>query len=451
MNTKYNRASKSNVFKYAFGGIGSNIAFMAVMMYLTFFYTDIFGISAMATATLMLTSRLVDAITDPLMGMLADRTKSRFGKFRPYVIFGAPVLGLSMILLFMAPDVSPTMKLVYAYITYIFYSLASTVVNISYHALTPVMTNDPNQRTSIAILKQIMALPANMFVQALTLPIVAFFGNDANAWTIYGVISAVLLTGSFWVSAWGAKSADVSTATVEHTKAIPFSTQMNLIVKNKPLLMLLIASLTDLIAGAMAMGVNMYFFIYVLGRVDLVPLVGMMSILPPLLIMPFLPKLSEKFGKKNIYLAGTVLVIIPLFALLFVPATNIPLIMGLLLMNTLFSAIPMAMSWAMIPDCVEYGEWKTNMRGEGTVSSTLTFVNKFGMAIGGALVGLILGIVGYMPNQDQTPAVLQSITILKFGAPILGYICSLVSMSFYNINNDFFKKMTTEIAARKVD
>ena len=138
MNQKYEKAKFSDVFKYSFGGLGSNLAFFLVMSFLTFFYTDIFGISSYVVATLMLISRFIDAFTDPIMGMLGDNTRSKMGKYRPWIIFGAPVLGVLIFLLFTAPEMSPTMKVVYAYVIYILYSLASTVVNIPYHALTPV-------------------------------------------------------------------------------------------------------------------------------------------------------------------------------------------------------------------------------------------------------------------------------------------------------------------------
>ena len=144
MEKRYARASFGDIFKYSFGGIGSNLAFFLVLSYLTYFYTDIFGIDTRIVAGLMLISRLIDAFTDPLMGILADHTHSRMGRYRPWIIFGAPGLGITMFLLFTAPELSPTLKIVYVYIIYIVYSLVSTVVNIPYHSLTPVLSEDPD-------------------------------------------------------------------------------------------------------------------------------------------------------------------------------------------------------------------------------------------------------------------------------------------------------------------
>lgn len=181
MNQKYEKAKFSDVLKYSFGGMGSNLAFFLVMSYLTFFYTDIFGISSYVVATLMLVSRFIDAFTDPIMGMLGDNTRSKMGKYRPWIIFGAPVLGLLVFLLFTAPEMSATMKVVYAYVIYILYSLASTVVNIPYHALTPVISKDPQQRTVIVTWKQGMGTVSQFIITILALPLVELFGEENRA------------------------------------------------------------------------------------------------------------------------------------------------------------------------------------------------------------------------------------------------------------------------------
>ena len=208
MNQKYEKAKFSDVFKYSFGGLGSNLAFFLVMSFLTFFYTDIFGISSYVVATLMLISRFIDAFTDPIMGMLGDNTRSKMGKYRPWIIFGAPVLGVLIFLLFTAPEMSPTMKVVYAYVIYILYSLASTVVNIPYHALTPVLSEDPQQRTEIVAWKQGMGTVSQFVITILALPLVELFGGGKQGWALYGALIGIMTTVSFWICAWGGKKYD---------------------------------------------------------------------------------------------------------------------------------------------------------------------------------------------------------------------------------------------------
>ena len=191
METKYAKAKFLDVFKYSFGGLGSNLAFFLVMSYLTFFYTDIFGISSMVVSGLMLISRFIDAFTDPIMGMLGDHTRSKMGKYRPWIIWGAPVLGFLIFLLFTAPDLSPNMKVVYVYVVYIAYSLASTVVNIPYHSLTPVMSQDPYQRTVIVSWKQGMGTVSQFIITIMALPLVEAFGGGKQGWAIYGALIGI--------------------------------------------------------------------------------------------------------------------------------------------------------------------------------------------------------------------------------------------------------------------
>ena len=162
MSREPRRATASEIFRYAFGGLGSNVAYILMMSYLTYYMTDVFGISAYAISGLMLAARIIDAVTDPMMGMIADRTRSKLGRFRPYLIFGAPVLGFTIYLLFCSPNIPESGKVFYAYLMYILYSLASTVCNIPYHALTPIMTNDAAQRTTVVTAKQSMNVPSSL-------------------------------------------------------------------------------------------------------------------------------------------------------------------------------------------------------------------------------------------------------------------------------------------------
>lgn len=440
------RANKSEIVRYAFGGLGSNVAYILMMSYLTYYMTDIFGISAFAISGLMLVARIIDAVTDPLMGMISDRTRSRFGRYRPYLIFGAPVLGLTIYLLFCSPNLSDSAKVIYAYIMYIAYSLASTVCNIPYHALTPVMSDDPTQRTSIATAKQSMSVPSSLFVGVLALPMVSMFGDGQVGWRRYGLFVAVITVAAFWICAWGAKKKDTMDIVPKQTETIPLKKQLSLIFQNKPLLMLLIASSTDQFASAAASAVNVYYFQYYLGRKDLVAVVSLYSVIANLCMYFIIPVLSKKLGKKRLYMTCTITICIPYLILFLLPSTAVNGIIVLTVLCGAIATITGTLGWAMLPDCVEYGEWKTGIRGEGTVSSSMTFGNKVGMALGGSVTGILLGVFGYVAGQDQTPAVLEAIKAMKFLFPIAGYICSIISMSFYVLTEKYFKQILEDLS-----
>ncbi|MDY2945166.1 MAG: MFS transporter [Lachnospiraceae bacterium] len=446
MSREPRRATASEIFRYAFGGLGSNVAYILMMSYLTYYMTDVFGISAYAISGLMLAARIIDAVTDPMMGMIADRTRSKLGRFRPYLIFGAPVLGFTIYLLFCSPNIPESGKVFYAYLMYILYSLASTVCNIPYHALTPVMTDDAAQRTTVVTAKQSMSVPSSLFVGVLALPMVSFFGDGVVGWRRYGLFVAVITVVAFWICAWGARKKDTMDVVPETEKKIPFLTQLSLIFHNKPLLMLLIAFSTDQLAGAAASAVNVYYFQYYLGRKDLVAPVAMIGVVVNIAVFFLIPFLSKRAGKKRLYMTSTVLVCIPYTILYFLPQNDLVLIITLISVSGGLATITGTLGWAMLPDCVEYGEWRTGVRGEGTISSSLTFANKLGMAIGGSLTGIILGYFGYAAGQEQTVQTLEAIKAMKFLFPVAGYICSIVSMSFYVITEKYYAQIMDDLS-----
>lgn len=447
-NKQYQRAKFLDIFKYSFGGLGSNLAFILVMSYLTFFYTDIFGIDSFVVSFLMLISRFIDAFTDPLMGILGDHTRTRLGRFRPWIIWGAPVLGLLIFLLFTAPDLSPTMKIVYAYVVYIAYSLASTVVNIPYHALTPVLSQDPQQRTVIVSWKQGMGIVSQFIITILALPLVEAFGGGKQGWAIYGALIGILTTASFWLCAWGGKPYDVCDMTETKKEPVNFFKDLKLLVKNKPMLMLMIAFGTDVLANATCSAVNMYYFKYVLGREDLVPVVASVTLWTGIVAIPLLPLLTKWLGKKKLYWLGSAFSILPLAVMWIRPTAGAALLMTMMGVFGFISKIPSTLGWAMLPECSDFGEWKFGQRADGLMSSSLTFINKFGMAIGGFIASFFLGLVGYVPNVEQTPAALNMIVFLRFGMPILGYVASLISMHFYEITTEKYEELRKDLDAR---
>lgn len=443
----YKKAGKLDIIKYGFGGIGSNMPFMLAMSYLTFFYTDIFGISSIAVAGLMMVARLIDAFTDPIMGMIGDRTRCKLGRFRPWIIFGAPVLGFSMFLIFFAPNLEPGAKLLYAYATYIFYSLISTVVNIPYQSLTPVMSEDPDQRTVVVASKQGLSVVAMFFIMVLTMPMVNAFGGGQKGWAAFAILSGVLTTLSFWVCAWGAKKYD----TMENAgtrEAFSLKKQLSLLFKNKPLMMLMIAVGTDVLAAASSSAVNVYYFKYVLNRIDLVPIASTLGLIPSVAMIFFVPLLAKRFGKKPLFIFASALSIVPLVINMFIPNAYVAVIMTMLFMVGFTTKITSDLGWGMLPDCVDYGQWKFGIIGAGTISSSLTFINKLGMAIGGSAASLVLGLVGFVPNVEQSAVVIGTIEFLRFGLPILGYVASCISMRYYELTKDKMAEIRADLNQR---
>ena len=167
-----------------------------------------------------------------------------------------------------------------------------------------------------------------------------------------------------------------------------------------------------------------------------------------IILLPLLPALSRLFGKKRLYWFGSLFSIIPLVVMWLKPTAPVTILMSMMAVFGFISRIPSNLGWAMLPECSDYGEWKFGQRADGLMSSSLTFINKFGMAIGGFIASFLLGLVGFVANQEQTPQVLNMIVFLRFGMPVLGYIASLISMAFYEITNEKYAEIRTELDER---
>ena len=433
--TKKEKPDYLNFGKYAMGGAGYSMTNMIVLTYLTFFCTDIFGISSLTVAGLMLVTKVIDAVTDPVMGFIADHTRSKKGRYRPYLIYGSPVLGVLIYLLFSAPQLSTAMKVVFIYVVYISYSLAFTVVGIPFTSLVPVLAKDSTERTMVVSWKNVMIQVGRLFITSFTLPIVEVFGGGAVGWGRFGALVGVIITLCFWCVAWGLKPYDTIDMAIDKPK-VDLRKEVYLIAKNKPLLMLMLAFGTDMIANSTLLAVNMYYFKYVLNRVDLVPITSIALTVTGVLSNLAIPYLTKKAGKKRLYWWGSLLSILPLAILQIKPVVPGFALLVLITLFGLISTVPSALAWAMLPDCVDYAEYITGVNGNGVVSSTFSFMNKLCGAVGSFLASYLLGIFGFVANQEQTETVLFVIVCLRFAVPILGYIASLISMHFYELTDE---------------
>ena len=212
--------------------------------------------------------------------------------------------------------------------------------------------------------------------------------------------------------------------------------------------MLMIAFGTDVLANATYSAVNVYYFKYVLHREDLVAAASMAILVGGLVLLPFLPALSKKIGKKILYWIGSLFSIVPLVVTWFYPTPGVTVLMTAMAAYGVFARIPGNLGWAMLPECSDFAEWKFNKRVDGLMTSSLTFINKFGMALGGFIASFFLGLVGFVANQEQPQAVINMIVFLRFGMPVLGYVASLISMAFYELTETKYAQIRADLDAR---
>ncbi len=443
MGTQRKEATEAQYWLYSVGNFPNNIIFMMVGTYVTYFYTNILQIPAVMAGTIFMVARLVDAVTDPLMGMIVDRTNTKLGKYRPFIIAGAPFLGIMFVLLFTAPDFSATGKIVYAFVTYIIYSLAWTIVQIPQLALPAMLTNDLAKRTRIQAIFQAFGSIASLVVSAWALPILNALGGqeDAGAWMkftiIFGAISAVL----FILSAMSVKDVDVYDPDMEVKKKEkqPLSETLSVITKNKALLCVLIAYGTDMFAYQISNSLRIYFFQYNMGgRTDLITYIGYASTFIGFALVAFIQPFVKRTGKK----AG--IIVVEALAVVFtLPMLITGLAGSYAIAAVMFTYIAVTFTWtinnmlsrAAVLDSANYAQITTGVNGTALVNSTFTFVNKCCQAFSMFFGGAILSATGYSATvEQQSPGCLKAILLLCTLGPILGYIASVIAMYFYPLD-----------------
>lgn len=450
MNTM--EASEKQVYLYSIGNIANTAIFAFVGTYIMFYYTNILGISATVAGTIFMVARIVDAFTDPIMGMIIDRTNTKkFGKYRPFIMFGSPLLGIIFVVMFMAPDLSMGGKIVYAYTSYILYSLAWTCVQIPQLALPIILSNNTTRRTKIQAIFQAVGNIGNIAVTSLAIHMLSWFGGDGSkeAWFTVAVIFAIFSTIMFIGSAMSVRKLDVfnpsQASRVASGEKISLKDRIKVITSNTALLMVLISFGTDSLAIQIGNGLNMYFFKYNMGeKQHLMGALGWSTTIFSFILIALVGWYVGKLGKKNGIIVAELLAIVAAVGLLFTPSHNTFLVMVFLIGSLLIGAITNMLSRSAVLDSANYAEWKTGINGSALVSSTFTFVNKLSQAFGAFIMGYVLDFVGYAPNlAQQSPATLKAILYMKTLIPIFAFICSVIAMKFYPID----KKTESEMEA----
>ena len=434
---------------YGMGDVGCNFSWMFVGNFLMIFYTDVFGISMSAVATLMLFSRFWDAINDPIIGGLSDKTHTRWGRYRPWLLFAAPLTALVLILTFWAhPDWSQTHKIIYMAVTYCILVLGYTCVNIPYGTLCGAMTQNMTERAQINTSRSVSAMIAIGIINIITIPLIEWLGNG-NARQgylliaiLYGTIFAVCHIFCF------AKTKEVVEVPV--AQKIPLRLQLQAVAKNKPYLL---ALLGQVLFGFILYGRNadlLYYFTYVENDAVLFTYYSMAIIIPSIIGAACFPKVfqltSNKGWAASVFAFGTGITIIALF--FFSPVTSpIPFYLFAALSQFFFSGFNTAI-YAIIPDSVEYGEWRTGIRNDGFQYAFISLGNKIGMALGTALLALSLGWAGYEANTTQNEAVVAIMRHSFSTIPGILWVVTALALFFYKLDKRSYNRILAVIKYR---
>ena len=431
------------IFGYAIGDLGMNLNFQMMGFYLAFFYTDVFGISPGHVAGLFLAARVWDAVNDPLMGYIADRTQTRWGRFRPYVLFGALPLNVMLVACFFTPDLSDTGKLIYAYVTYILHGMVFTAIGLPYSAISSVMTQDQQERAVISTYRMFFAVVVALSVVILVRPFAeTYFESRQAGYTSAMLVIAALSTGLLLFAYTQSKErVEVPRESYKISQILP------ILFKNDALIALAVAMCLNTCVWVTINAVSLYYFKYVYGNEDLFEIFFFVMLPANVLGAVVTPMLTKRIGKLKAFMLGSVVVALFYGSRYFLPASgSVPVFIAVSLVAGFGQMMCSITQWGMLPDCVEYGHWKTGVRSEGLPFAFFSFTQKLGMALAGALAAWVLSVVGYVPNQEQSATVVTAIEWLFNLFPALFSVACLIALLFYKVDGTLFEKIRQELS-----
>jgi len=452
---------------YGLGDFASGLYWQTFTLYLTFFYTDVFGLSALAAGTLLGMSRSLDALFDPVLGAVADRTRTRWGSFRPYLLWMSAPLALAGVLVFTVPDMAPGHEMVWAWVTFNLLMLIFTGISIPYTALLAVLSPDPAERTTLASIKFVFAFAAGMLVSAAVLPLCRALGagDAALGWQRCFMLIGALAIVMFLVTFFNTRER----VSPPRQQAANVLGDLRDMFTNGPWLVLVGFTLLFNVTMAVRMSVIVHYFKYYVGSQtlalpallpeiggtrswsmeELVSAFNTSGALASLCGVVLLPALARALGRKPafVWLYGVVLA--STAAVYWVRPDQVLLIFCLGLAST-FAGGPLSpLLWTMYADTVDYAEWKTERRSTGLVFATVLLASKQGWAIGAAVSLGLLSKVGFVANAAQTPESLHGLLLLVSVVPAAIGAVALILMLLYPLDDARLSRIGAELSARR--
>ena len=452
---KRNSLSFGERLGYGLGDTASNFFFQTFNIFLLYYYTDVFGIPAAVVGTMFFVSRLWDAVNDPLMGAVADRTRTRYGKFRPYLLWMAIPYGVMGYLMFAGPDLSDNGKLIYAWVTYTLMMMLYTAINVPYSALMGVMTPMSRERTILASFRFVGAFGGGLLISMLVRPLVRYFGveDEAVGFRITMAIFAVTSILMFWVTFVTTRER----VTTEEQGDTSLIKDLRMLVANRPWVVLCFAGILTLSSIALKNAVTIHYFKYYvmdggepyLWIWDLTSLFLFLSSAFLIAGVCCTKFLTDRFDKKTLLVALSLFNALLTATMFFIPPEDYWTLVVLNCVASLAAGPTAPLVWAMYGDVADYGEWRYKRRTTGLVFSASMFAQKFGLTLGAGLSGWMLAVFGYVANEAQSDASLLGIRLLFTLIPAVIAILNVIALCFYNLPDRQVAEIEQALALRK--
>lgn len=463
MNTNTQKLSLKEKLGYGFGDLASVLYWQTFMLYFTYFYTDVFLIPAGIAATMFLISRIWDGVNDPMMGILADRTNTKWGKFRPYLLWLCVPFAIAGVLAFTVPNFGLTGKIIWAYATFILIMMLYTAINIPYTSLLGVISSDSNERTSVSSVKFLFAFAAGIIVSATLLPMTRILGggNDAKGWQTSFIIYGIAAIGFFLIAFKSTRERVKPPKTQQTT----IGKDLYNLITNGPWLILLATTITFILFVAVRSSVTVHYFKYVIGDMELkLPFldsktydfvaltsayntVGQISSFIGVLLVTWFARL---IGKKKAFVTLFIIAIFSTGILYFLTAEQLGLIFFFQISGSMTGGPLSVLIWAMYADTADYGEWKRGTRSTGLIFSASTMSQKIGWAFGAFVALNLMSQLGFQPNETQSSESLRGLVLLFSLIPAGMGVLSIILSIVYPLNDKRVKKISQELHERRV-
>lgn len=433
---------------YGLGDFGSNMVWGMSITFLLYFYTDVFGISAAAAGTLLLVARIFDAALDPIMGLITERVTTRWGKFRPYLLFGSPLLGILLVLTFTTPDLDYDGKLIYAYATYFSLGVLYTVVNLPYGALAPTLTQDPDDRNALSVYRSFGARAGDgLLVGLATTPLVMALGqgDDAVGFQLTALIYALIGWVSLWITFLSCRERHVAVRILK----LSLRQFAEVLRHNVPFFLLFLSFLFFVSAVFTRNSATVYFMTYNVDRPALLGPLLATGTVTSLIGIALSQRVARRLGKRGTFVCGLTGWALCSVAMYPTPYSAVPALFAWYALGYVTFGLSFGLFWSLIADTVEYGEWKTGIRAEGGIYSIASFLLKLCSAVAGIVPATVLSLSGYVPNLPQSETALDGINWIMTLLPALFSLMAIVPLAWYRLDEALFARIVADLRLRQ--
>lgn len=445
-------AGRGEIFSYGLGGFGRGLLNSIVMGLLNYFYTNSIGMSAGVIGVVFMVSRIFDGFSDIIAGTIVDKTKSRFGKTRLWILLSAIPFALTTFLLFTVPHISTTGKIIYIFITYnLVTTVFGTLFYVPHMTLTSLITRDKVQRTQVSLVNQIFTTIAGVLPSFIIVPLVNKNGNSQSSWVWTMLVTVVISAICMMICFINTKERVVlsQSSKNEDEKKLSFKLVVSTLFQNKYWFLVLGIFITDALSNNFYVASGMYYTQYILGNLNYAGIIGLVSIVPTMLALLLVAPFVKNISKSKIFLIGAIIKAFGYLLLIALPSG----LSSVLLARAISSfgmGLTFSVMYSFIPDTIEYGHWKTGVRLEGIIQSADSFGAKLGVGLAPGVVGLVLAAAGFDGMAKvQTAAAMSAIKICAGWAPLIFSMLMIVIICFYDLDKRY-PQIMKELEERKL-